>query len=78
MDFDLAQLADRLRTAADRTGGLKVTISGMDLILSRDGYGTHRSETVTFASLFLRPDDVLAQALDRLGAPMSGDKPHAV
>jgi len=66
MDFDLAALADRLRAASDRTGGLKVTITATDLILSKDGYGTGRSEGVPFPALFLRKEDVLAQALDRL------------
>jgi len=66
MDFDLNQLADRVRAAADRAGGLKVTVSGFDLILSKDGYGANRSESVPFASLFLSDRDVLGQALDRL------------
>jgi len=66
MDFDLAALADRLRAASDRAGGLKVTITATDLIVSKDGYGTGRSEGVPFPALFLRKEDVLAQALDRL------------
>jgi hypothetical protein len=68
MDFDLNQLADRLRSAADRAAHLKVTVSGFDLILSKDGYGAGRSESVPFAGLFLRDDDLLTQALDRLSA----------
>jgi hypothetical protein len=32
MDFDLGKLADRLRVAADRTAGLKVTLSGFAVI----------------------------------------------
>jgi hypothetical protein len=68
MDFDLNQLADRVRAAADRAAGLKVTVSGFDLILSKDGYGANRSESVPFAALFLREDDMLGQALDRLSA----------
>ena len=66
--FDLHQLADRLKAAADRASDLTVTISANDLILSRDGYGTGRSEGVPFAALFLREDDVLGQALNRLQA----------
>ncbi len=68
MDFDLNQLAERLRAAADRAAGLKVTVSGFDLILSKDGYGSGRSESVPFAALFLRQEDVLGQALDRLAS----------
>ena len=68
MPFDLERLADRLKSAAGRLEGLSVTVSNMDLILSRDGFGTGRSEAVPFAALFLRDDDVLAQALDRLDA----------
>jgi hypothetical protein len=67
MDFDLEQLAQRLRAAADRAAGLKVSVSGFDLIRSKDGYGTNRSEAVPFAALFLDERDVLAEALDRLG-----------
>lgn len=82
MDFDLNQLADRLRAAADRTTELKVTVSGFDLILSRDGYGGHRSEAVPFASLFLSDHDVLGEALDRLEGgqgflPTEDRLPHA-
>jgi hypothetical protein len=66
MDFDLNQFAGRIRAAADRCGQLKVTVSGFDLILSKDGYGANRSESVPFASLFLSDRDVLGQALDRL------------
>jgi hypothetical protein len=68
MDFDLSQLADRMRAAADRSAGLKITVSGFDLILSKDGYGANRSEAVPFASLFLSDRDVLGRALDRLEA----------
>jgi hypothetical protein len=64
--FDLNQLADRIRAAADRAQGLTITLSANDLILSKDGYGTGRSEGIPFAALFLRQEDVLAQALDRL------------
>ena len=66
MDFDLNRLSDRLAAAATRLEGLKVTVSGFDLILSKDGYGTYRSESVPFAALFLRDEDMLDQALDRL------------
>jgi hypothetical protein len=66
MNFDLNQLADRVRAAADRSDGLTVTVSGFDLILSKDGYGTNRSESIPFASLFLNDRDVLGQAMDRL------------
>jgi hypothetical protein len=65
--FDLNQLAERLQSAAIRAEGLTVTLSANDLILSKDGYGAGRSEGVPFASLFLREEDVLAKALDRLG-----------
>ncbi len=68
MDLDLNQLAERLRAAADRSAGLKVTVSGYDLILSKDGYGANRSESVPFAALFLRQEDLLGQALDRLAS----------
>ncbi len=64
--FDLHQLADRLKAAAEKASNLTVTISATDLILSRDGYGTGRSEGVPFAALFLREEDVLGQALNRL------------
>jgi hypothetical protein len=66
MEFDLNQLAVRVRAAADRSSALKVTVSGFDLILSKDGYGANRSESVPFAAMFLREDDILRQALDRL------------
>jgi hypothetical protein len=69
MDFNLDQLAERIRAAADRASGLKVTVSGFDLILSKDGYGAGRSEAVPFAALFLRDTDVLGEALSRLGCP---------
>ncbi len=67
MKFDLGRLAQRLTEAAQRADGLDVTVSNFDLILSKDGHGTHRSESVPFAALFLSEPDVLAQALDRLG-----------
>ena len=66
MQFDLAQLADRLTAAKDRISGLSIEVSATDLILVKDGHGTGRSESFPFTALFLRPDDVLAQALDRL------------
>ena len=66
MDFDLNRLADRLTAATARLEGLKVTVSGFDLILSKDGYGAGRSESVPFAALFLRDEDMLGQAIDRL------------
>ena len=77
MHVDLTRLAERLTAAAGRSGDLEVSASSTDLILSRDGFGTGRSEAVPFAALFLRDDDVLAQALDRLdrgapAAPISG------
>ena len=37
MKLDLNQLADRLRSAAERGEGLTVTLSATDLILSKDG-----------------------------------------
>ena len=78
MDIDLTRLAVRLTAAAKRSGDLKVSASSTDLILSKDGFGTGRSESVPFAALFLRGDDVVAQALDRLdrgspGAPVSAE-----
>lgn len=68
MKFDLDQLAQRLTRAATRTQGLEITVSNFDLILSKDGHGTHRSESVPFAALFLSDQDLLGQALDRLQA----------
>ena len=73
MDFDLSALADRLKAASERAAGLKITVTATDLILSKDGYGTGRSEGVPFPALFLRKDDALSQALDRLVGKMSGD-----
>ena len=77
MDIDLTRLAERLASAARRSGDLKVTASSTDLIFSKDGFGTGRSESLPFAALFLRDEDAVAQALDRLdagraGAPVSG------
>ena len=66
MTFDLPQLARRLEAAAGRLDGLTVEVSATDLILVKSGHGTGQSESLPFAALFLRPDDVLAQALDRL------------
>ena len=68
MTFDLEQLAQRLTTAAERTKGLVVTVSTFDLIISQAGYGTLRSESIPFASLFVSDEDVLNKALDRLQA----------
>lgn len=67
MIFDLDQFARRLTEAAARAQGLSVTISNFDLILSRDGHGTDRSESIAFAALFLSDRDLLGEALDRLG-----------
>ena len=72
MKFDLNRLAQRLTDAAQRADGLEVTVSNFDLILSKDGHGTHRSESVPFAAFFLSEQDVLAQALDRLGVAGAG------
>jgi hypothetical protein len=69
MKFDLKQLAQRLTDAAQRTDSLDVSVSNFDLILSRDGHGTKRSESVPFAALFLSDRDLLGQALDRLQIP---------
>ncbi len=70
---DLPRLAERIRAAAERAGDLQVSASNTDLIFSREGYGTGRSESVPFPALFLRDDDVVAQALDRLlGASVPG------
>ena len=66
MKFDLKLLADRLQSVAGRGEGLTVEVTSTDLVLSRDGHGTGRSESLPFAALFLRSDDVLGQALDRL------------
>lgn len=65
---DFARFAQRARAAAERARGLTVTASSTDLIFSREGYGTGRCEAVPFAALFLRDEDLLAQALDRLDA----------
>ena len=66
MTFDLDQLARRLADAAKRADGLQGTVSTFDLIISKDGHGTNRCESVPFASLFLSDKDVLGEALDRL------------
>jgi len=66
MRFDLKLFAERVHAAAVRAADLKVTVSGFDLILSKDGYGANRSEAVPFASLFLSDRDVLGQAIARL------------
>ena len=67
MKFDLDQLAQRITAAATRAKDLDVSVSSFDLILSRGGFGTHRSESVPFAALFLSEPDLLGKALDRLG-----------
>ena len=66
MSFDLAQSARRLAAASQRAAGLEVSVSSFDLILSKTGYGTRRSEAVPFAALFLSERDLLAEALNRL------------
>ena len=67
MDVDLKRIADRLSAAAERCGGLQISASSSDLILSKDGFGTGRSEAVPFAAIFLRADeDAIGKALDRL------------
>lgn len=71
MRFDLQQLAARLSAAA-RTLGFDVTISNFDLILSKAGHRTERSESIAFAALFLSERDVLAEALDRGRAEPTG------
>ena len=68
MSFDLDVLAKRLTAAAERSKDLTVSVSGFDLILSKDGHGTRRSESVPFAALFLSDKDLLGQALSRLEA----------
>lgn len=68
MTFDLDELARRLTDAAQRASGLQVSVSTFDLILSKDGHGTNRCESVPFAALFLSDRDLLGEALDRLGA----------
>jgi hypothetical protein len=78
MKFDLDQLAQRLTVAAQRADGLDISVSSFDLILSKDGHGTHRSESVPFAALFLNDQDVIGQALDRLQvAPIEPPTPAA-
>jgi hypothetical protein len=69
MKFDLRQLAERLTEAAQRADNLDVSVSNFDLILSRDGHGSARSESVPFAALFLSDNDLLGRALDRLQIP---------
>ncbi len=73
MKFDLDQLAKRLTEAAARAGDLDISVSNFDLILSKDGHGTGRSESIPFPALFLSDKDVLAEALDRLGADSSAE-----
>ena len=68
MQFDLSRLAERIQAAAARAEGYTVTVTSFDLVISKDGHGTGRSESVPFAALFLREDDVLAAALTRLEA----------
>lgn len=68
MTFDLDAFAGRIAAAAARSKGLTVSISNFDLILSQDGHGTNRSESIAFAALFLSDRDMLGEALDRLGA----------
>jgi hypothetical protein len=75
-DFDLDRLAERLKSAAQRAQGLKVTVSNNDLMFSKAGYGTGLSEAVPFPALFLRDDDVLDQALTRLGCATKHDTDH--
>ena len=72
MNLDLTRLAERLTVAAKRSADLKVKVSSTDLILSKDGFGTGRSESMPFAALFLRDEDVLGMALDRLEAAKPG------
>lgn len=66
MTFDLPQLARRLEAASSRLQGLTVEVSATDLIFVKDGHGTGRSESMPFAALFIRAEDVVSQALDRL------------
>ena len=67
MKFDLNRLAQRLTAAAPRLEGYEVTVTSAELVISKDGgHGVGRSESVAYGSLFLRDDDVLAAALDRL------------
>jgi hypothetical protein len=75
MKFDLDQLARRVAEAAERAQGLQVSVSTFDLILSQDGHGTGRSESVPFAALFLSDHDMLGEALDRLGKPRAPASP---
>ncbi len=69
MTLDLHALARKLTDAADRCAEAKVSVSNFELIISRDGHGTGRSESVPFALLFLSDQDVLGDALTRLGLP---------
>ena len=66
MKFDLDTLARRVTDAAGRSIELTVTVSSFDLILSKDGSGTRRSESIPFAALFLSEKDLLGEALTRL------------
>lgn len=66
MEVDLNQIADRLRSAAERAEGMKITVSATDIIISKSGYGTDRSEGLPIAALFLQKEDKLGQAVDRL------------
>lgn len=72
LNLDLTRLAERLTVAAKRSADLKVKVSSTDLILSKGGFGTGRSESMPFAALFLRNEDVLGMALDRLEAGKPG------
>ena len=66
MKIDLSLIAQRLQAGAHRAAAYEVSASGADLIISKDGFGTGRSEAVPFAALFLSDKDLLGQALDRL------------
>lgn len=66
MQIDLTLIAERLRAASERVRAYEVTASATDLIVSKDGHGTGRSESVPLTALFLRQEDVLGEALDRL------------
>jgi hypothetical protein len=48
------------------------------VILSRNGYGAGRSESIPLAALFLSERDLLAEALNRLDAPGAAEAPRSV
>ena len=72
--LDLAKLADRLRSAAERISsspaGLCAEVTATDLVIaahgSDGGHGQGRTESIPFGVLFHDPNDRLADAIERI------------